>query len=377
MSTVASTDFDVVIVGGGIVGLAIAAETAREGRRTLLLERHPRFATETSSRNSGVLHAGLYYPHGTRKARLSVRGRRMLEDRCIARSIPHRMTGKLVLACTTDELSRLEALFEHALGNGVERLTWLDRQTLRRREPLLRAEAALDSAASGIVDVDALATDLANEARDHGAVLLIGARFLGADRRDGDYRVRFEDSGGESSTMTRAAVNSAGLEADEVSRAFGIDVDVEGLTHSLNKGDYFVLAASAPRPNAALVYPLPHGEGLGIHLTSDLGNVVRAGPDTEWVDEPRYDVDESKRAAFGAAVRRYLPSLRDEHLTPDYAGVRPRLGRSMGLGADFVVEECSRLGLPGFVHLLGIESPGLTASLAIAEEVARALRDVT
>lgn len=367
---------DVAIVGGGVVGLAIAARLSQAGERVVLIERHGRLATETSARNSGVIHAGLYYAPGSLKATLCVRGRELLYDYCERRGVAHRRTGKLVLACEEREREALHALRDNAHANGVRELEFWDAGKLAEREPNLRAALALHVGESGIVDAHELAAALAHDAREAGASLALGTAFVGARPTSAGYAITTL-TGDETSEITASrVVNAAGLDSDRVSAAFGVDVDREGLRLRYVKGDYFALASSAPRVSAALVYPLPQGAGLGVHLTSDLTGRLRAGPDTEVVDAPRYDVDEAKRSLFAAAVRRYLPGLRETDLSPDYAGIRPKLARGTGLGADFVLDECSRLGLPGFVQLVGIESPGLTAALAIGEEVARLLGTV-
>ncbi len=368
-----SSHTEVVVVGGGVVGLAVAARLS-ETRRVALVERHARFATETSGRNSGVIHAGLYYPPGSKKARLCVEGRERLYRYCAARGIPHRRTGKLVLATAESEIVELERIAANAHACGVEALDLLDAGQLARREPLLRAVAAVYSTESGIVDAHLLTANLLWQARDRGCDVLPSTTLEQLERTANGYRLVLREFDGTRSEVTAdAVVNAAGLEADRWSAQLGLDVDALGLRLSACKGDYFVLARTVPKPTCPLVYPVPSGAGLGIHLTSDLGGMVRAGPDAEWVDTVSYEVAPEKRTLFADAVRRYFPSLRDEDLAPDFAGVRPKLARSRQGFADFVIEECTAHGLPGYVQLVGIESPGLTASLAIAEEVARHL----
>lgn len=364
---------DVAVIGGGVVGLAVASRLA-EMRRVVLIERHARFATETSGRNSGVIHAGLYYPPGSAKARLCLRGRELLYAYCLARGVEHRRTGKLVIACSAAELDALDALRTNAIACGVDDVEMLDAHALAEREPSLRGVAALHSPSTGIVDALGLSSNLLWQARDAGCDVLSSTHLVEVEAISPRYRLVLRESDG---TLVRleadAVVNATGLSADATSALFGIDVDAHGLRIAPCKGDYFVLSRSIPKPETALVYPVPAGPGLGIHLTSDLGGMVRAGPDAEWVDEPSYHVDPNKAARFAEAVRRYMPSIRDEDLAPDFSGVRPKLARSRTGFGDFVVEECARHGLPGYVQLVGIESPGLTAALAIAEEVARHL----
>jgi L-2-hydroxyglutarate oxidase LhgO len=362
-------DVDVVVIGAGVLGLACAAALAPR-RDVLVLERHRRVGTETSSRNSGVIHAGLYYPPGSRKARACVEGRRRLYAYAAARGIPHRRTGKLVLAVELGEVPALRAIEERARENGVEELTWLDGGALATREPELRAALALHVGESGIVDAHALMDALKADARDAGARFAFGHEVV-AIEPSREVRVLARDERGETSEVrARCVVNAAGHGADRLAAACGVDVEARGWRQHPWVGRYFALHASAPRPTMPLVYPMPAVGGLGVHLTRDLGGQTLAGPDSAplatrddgtW---PRLDVDPSLRDAFARGVSRYLPRLRPEHLVPAYAGVRPKL-RADGSFADFVIEESSR----GVIHLLGIESPGLTAALALAAEV--------
>jgi L-2-hydroxyglutarate oxidase LhgO len=365
----------VAVVGAGVVGLAVAAALAREGHPVVVLERHDGVARETTSRNSGVIHAGLYYPQGSAKARLCVEGRERLYARCRAEGIPHRAVGKLVVATTDDEVAILEAL--HALGtaNGAPGLALLDAVALARIEPDVAARGALSSPATGIVDPLALALSFAAEAERHGAALVLRADLVGIDGGAAGYRLRVRRPDGSLETVAcDAVVNAAGLAADRVAALAGLDPDAHGLRIHPCKGDYFALAPGAPLRLRRLVYPVPAGAGLGIHVTLDLAGRLRLGPDAEYVPAPRYDVDPGKAAVFAEAARRYLPALEARWLAPDGAGVRPRLAAPGEGFRDFVVREESGAGLPRFVNLAGIESPGLTAAPALAEAVAAILR---
>lgn len=364
-------DVDVAVVGAGVVGLACAAALARRGERLLVLERGDAPGQGTTSRNSGVVHAGLYYPPGSLKARCCVEGRRLLYARCEAEGIPHRRTGKLVVATDDAEAEALVALERRATDNGVEGLELWDAATVRRREPTLRAVAALWSPASGIVDPHELAASYLREARAHGADLALRTEVVALDPVPAGWRVGVREPGGEPFAVTaRRVVNAAGLTADRVAALAGLDVDALGWRLHFNKGDWFTVAPSVPRPSIPLVYPIPAEAGLGVHLTEDLGGACLAGPDTTWVDAPRYDVDAAKAGAFAAAVRRYLPGVEARHLAPAMAGVRPKLQRPDGPPRDFVLADGSAHGAPGTVHLVGIESPGLTAAGALAARVA-------
>ena len=368
-------DADVGVVGGGVVGLAAAAALARAGRDVLLLERRAGFGQETSSRNSGVIHAGLYYPTGSLKARLCVAGREALTARCERLRIPHRRTGKLVVATTPAEVEALERLRELGTANGVPGLEILDAAALRAREPAVQGLAALWSPATGIVDAHALCDSFAAEAEAHGAVLLRRSEVIGIEARAGGHRVEVSDPDGTLSRIECAGVvNAAGLAADALVARAGLDPDAMGYRLHPCKGDYFALAPGAPLRLATLVYPVPSGAGLGIHATLDLAGRLRFGPDAEYVERVHYTVDAAKAARFAEAAGRYLPGLRPEWLAPDQAGVRPKLAGPGEPFRDFVVAEESAAGLPGLVNCIGIESPGLTAAPAIAERVVELLR---
>jgi L-2-hydroxyglutarate oxidase LhgO len=361
---------DVAVVGAGAVGLAAAAALAGVGRSVVVLERHDGFARETTSRNSEVIHAGLYYPVGSLKARLCVRGRELLYARCERLRLPHRRLGKLVVAVDEGERAQLERLCALGTGNGAPGLEIVDAPAVHRLEPDVRARAALWSPGTGIVDAHALCLSWAAEAEAHGALLVLRHDVVSIERASDVWKLGALGPGGVRETFSAAAVvNAAGLASDRVAALAGVDVDARGLRLHPCKGDYFALAPGAPLRLQHLVYPVPAGAGLGVHATLDLGGRVRFGPDACYVDRVTYDVDPAKAEAFASAAGRYLPGLRPEWLTPDYAGVRPKLAGPGVAFRDFVVEEASSLGLPGLVNLIGIESPGLTAAAAIAEHV--------
>jgi L-2-hydroxyglutarate oxidase LhgO len=365
---------DVVVVGAGLIGLASAAALAGAGRDVLVVERHARIGAETSSRNSEVIHAGLYDPPGSLKARLCREGREALAARCARFSIPQRRLGKLVVASEASEIPALERLLEQGRQNGVAGLRLLSAREVAEREPAVRAVAALESPDSGVIDAMALCASFAAEAERSGAVFALRTEVVAIEARPGGWRVRARTGGGEAADIACAAVvNAAGLHGDRIAAAAGFDVDALGYRLHPCKGDYFALAPGAPVRVERLIYPVPAGPGLGLHTTPDLAGRIRFGPDAEYVDRVRYDVDPAKAAVFAAAVQRYLPALRAEWLSPDQAGVRPKLAGPGRAFRDFVVTEESSAGFPGFVNCLGIESPGLTASPAIGARVARLL----
>lgn len=366
-------DFDAVVVGAGVVGLACAARLGRALGRVLVVERHAGPGRETSSRCSGVVHAGLYYAEGSLKARTCLEGRRRLYALCVERGVPHRRTGKLVVATDEREVAALEALLGQGLTNGAGQLTMWSASELRRSEPNLVGVAALFSPESGVVDAHAFVAALATEAREGGAELAFGTTVTGLAPICGGYRVVGATGDAESAVTTRLVVNAAGLAADSVAERMGLPVEALGLRQHPCKGDYFALAPAAPRPECPLIYPVPSGPGLGVHLTTDLSGRVLAGPDATFVEALDYAVDDSKAEAFAAAVSRYLPGVEAAHLSPDQAGIRPRLAGPGVPSRDFALVDGDAHGLPGSVHLLGIESPGLTACLALAEHVATTL----
>ncbi len=376
---------DVLVIGAGIVGLATAAALARVGRSVVVVERHDGFGRETTSRNSQVLHAGLYYPSGSWKAQLCVAGSRALYARCEREGIPHRRLGKLVVAVEPAEVAALERLRALGTENGAPDLVILDAAAVARMEPSVRAVAALHSPATGIVDAHALCLSFAAEAESHGAAIALGREVVEIEAARPGYRVVAQDGKGARESLSAAAVvNAAGLASDHIAALAGIDVDACGLRQHPCKGDYFALAPGTPLHFERLVYPVPAGAaaettsspGLGVHVTLDLGGRVRFGPDATYVDRIDYAVDPAKAGSFARAAQRYLPTLRAAWLMPDQAGIRPKLARPGESFRDFVIEEESARGLPGFVNLIGIESPGLTAAPAIAGRVVALLAGI-
>ena len=360
---------EAVVLGAGVVGLAVARALALAGHEVLVLEAAGAIGTVTSSRNSEVVHAGIYYPTGSLKARLCVAGRRALYSYCAAHGVPIRKLGKLIVASDPAELPRLETIQAQAAANGVE-LGWLDAAEGRAMEPALRAAAALHSSETGIVDSHALMLAYQGEAADAGAMVAFRTPLLSGGVTPSGFRLR---TGGEAGMELGCAilVNAVGLHAPDVARS------IEGIPQQtiprgyLCKGSYYGLAGRAPF--SRLIYPVPEPGGLGVHLTLDLGGQARFGPDVEWVEREDYDVDGARAAHFYAAIRRYWPELADGALVPGYAGIRPKISGPGEPAADFAILGPSAHGVPGLVNLFGIESPGLTASLAIGEAVLHCL----
>ncbi|MFO0589697.1 MAG: NAD(P)/FAD-dependent oxidoreductase [Polyangiaceae bacterium] len=363
---------DTIVIGAGVVGLACARALAAEGREILIVEAERAFGTGASARNSEVIHAGLHYPAGSLRARCCVRGKHLLYAFCEERGVAHRRTGKLVVACSEDEVPRLSALRAQAAANGVTDLSLLDREAARALEPDLACEAALLSPSTGILDSHGLMRALLIEAESNGALLSLRSPvFAGRVTSRG---IELDIGGASPVTMrARSVVNAAGLHACDVARS------IEGLPASAApipryaKGAYFSLRGRAPFRH--LIYPVP-GEGghLGVHLTLDLAGQARFGPTFRWVDQIEYSLSLEDAVGFEEAVRRYWPALPDDALTPAYAGIRPKISAPGEPAADFRIDGPSIHGIPGLVNLFGIESPGLTACLSIAEEVASLLR---
>jgi L-2-hydroxyglutarate oxidase LhgO len=368
------TDYAAVVIGAGVVGLACAERLSRDGRPVLIVDRRESFGRETSSRNSEVVHAGMYYPTGSLKARLCVPGARSLYAWCERHGVAFARIGKHIVATSRDEEPKLEEIRARGDANGVEGLQMLSARALAAREPHVNATAALWSPHTGIVDSHGLMASLLAEARAHGADVAWKHEFTEVEPiGGGGYRLVFADpSGGRAAITTRVVVNAAGLFCDEVAARAGIDVDAAGYRLTWVKGRYFRLRGRGRV--STLIYPVPPPDlvGLGIHVTLGLDGSARLGPDTQILAERRldYDVPESAGDIFFRAASRYLRGLGREDLSPDHAGIRPKLVPKEGGVPDFVIAEESARGLPGWVNLIGIESPGLTCALEIGALVA-------
>jgi L-2-hydroxyglutarate oxidase LhgO len=367
---------DAVVIGAGIIGLAVARALSQENRSVVVVERHGQIGTETSSRNSGVIHSGIYYPAGTAKARLCVRGRELLYDYCRKRQIPHRQCGKLIVA-QAPEVSKLQALAETALRNGVEDLQWLEYGALRAAEPVVRATAGLWCPSTGIVDVHEVMTALHGDFENAGGILALRTEVRHVQSGPDGFRLDVNCNGEPVVLNCTTVVNSAGLSA------VALLARINGYPDSLvpvarfAKGSYFEYSGRSPFRH--LIYPLPDHAGLGVHGTHDLAGRLRFGPDVEWLDDTDpfdYKVSSERVESFYSAVRRYWPELPDDSLQPSYSGIRAKLAGPGQPAADFRLEGSAAHGIPGLVNLLGMESPGLTASLAVAEDVSRILGEL-
>ncbi len=355
---------DCVILGAGVIGLAVARELALRGREVLVVDRGAVIGSETSSRNSEVIHAGIYYPAGSLKATTCVEGKQRLYRFCEERGVPHRRCGKLIVATDPGQVETLKSVQAKAAANGVD-LEWLDQAAVTAREPEVASVAALWSPTTGIVDSHAFMLALQGEAEAHGAHVVLNTEFQSASVDEGGVTLTFTDG-----TQFSAAsiINATGLFAPQIARAFGGAFDAVAPHAYYAKGNYYRL--SGARPFSTLVYPVPEPGGLGVHATIDLGGQVRFGPDVEWLDGIDYSVDPARADGFYEAVRRYYPGLKDGALSADYAGIRPKIAGPGEAAADFQILGPRDHGVAHVVHMFGIESPGLTASLALAEVVA-------
>ncbi|HEX7060691.1 MAG TPA: NAD(P)/FAD-dependent oxidoreductase [Woeseiaceae bacterium] len=361
-------ELDCVVIGGGVIGLAIARQLALAGREVVVLEAEEALAMHTSSRNSEVIHAGLYYATGSLKARTCVEGRGRLYAYCEERRIPHRRLGKLLVACSENEIGRLRDIEQRARANGVNDLRRLSAPEVAELEPAVRCVAGLLSPSTGIVDSHAFIAALEADLQGAGGTVLCRTRVDSVAVTGRGFALRLHGSEGQA-TACRTLVNAAGLEAASVARSIaGFPPHLVPERH-LAKGHYFVLQGKSPF--SRLVYPVPVDGGLGVHVTLDIEGRARFGPDVAWVDAVDYGFDEHRREAFAAAIRRYWPDIDAERLMPGYTGIRPKLGGPGAPAADFVVQGPGVHGIEGLVNFFGIESPGLTAALELARIACR------
>ena len=369
---------DCTVIGAGVVGLAIARALAMAGYETVIIEREKMVGSVTSARNSEVIHAGLYYPQGSLKTSLCIHGRAQLYEFCRQRGIAHRRCGKLIVATDINQLNALEQLAQMGAANGVDDLQWLDRAQIKTLEPQLNAEAALLSPSTGIIDTHTYMQVLLADAEAHAAVLALNTAVTQI-HRNGSKLDLYLDGENEPALRSRWVINCAGLNAVNVARTIE-DFPADKIPRVFfAKGSYFALQGRSPF--SRLIYPVPEPGGLGVHLTLDLANNARFGPDVEWLanncfDEDSiaqidYHVDVARSDIFYAAIRHYWPQLREGQLIPAYAGVRPKLSAPGSPAADFRIDVPDAHGVPGLINLFGIESPGITASLAIAAQIQR------
>ncbi len=379
---------EVLVIGGGIVGLACAAESAKNGFSTLLIERHESFGLETSSRNSEVIHSGIYYPTGSIKAKLCVAANHNLFKECERLNVWAKRCGKLIVAVTQEEQKTLEELYYRGLANGVNNLILMDSIQAKRIEPYIKCCAAIYVLSTGIVDSHELMKSYFLEAKSFGANFAFNIDFVDGERKNYSFEVPVKESNGEITRIeAEYVINAAGLQSDKVAKAFGVDIDAAGYRLNHNRGHYYSVSPAKAKLISRLVYPVPHKHlvNVGIHFTIDKAGQVKLGPDHEYINQSipesdwyKFDPDVSgRREKFYNAVHQYFPALTLNDLSPNQVGVRPKLKGSENEVKDFIIHEESDKGLAGLVNLIGIESPGLTCAKEIAGEVIRKIIDIS
>ncbi|MEW6381959.1 MAG: NAD(P)/FAD-dependent oxidoreductase [bacterium] len=362
----------ITIIGAGVIGLSIAAELSKSYTDIVVLEKNSGFGQETSSRNSEVIHAGLYYPPDSLKLKLCLEGADYLYETCQKAAIPYKRLGKLITAPEVSELEALEKLFKNAQSHGARDLKILTRKEIRRLEPYARGIAGIHSPHTGIIDTHSLMKYLARSAQSRGADLVYCSEVTVLQKESTGFIVGLKQDNYR--FRSQAVINCAGLFADRIASLPGIDIDRQGYRLHFCKGDYFSYAK--PSPISRLVYPLPHTHYLGVHATLDMGSRLRFGPDAEYSGEIDYTVQDEKAETFYQAARKIITNLEKEAIVPDMAGIRPKLQGPHDSFRDFIIKEESDLGFSGLINLIGIESPGLTSCLAIARMVAGLVAEI-
>lgn len=366
---------DVTIVGAGVIGLAVARELSSSYQNIFVLEKNPSFGQETSSRNSEVIHAGIYYPKDSLKTKACLEGRKMLYEFCLRNNVPHKKIGKLIVAINKEEIKDLENLYKHGLENGVEDLRLLSKDEVKSLEPNIIAEQAICSPSTGIIDSHSLMKSLLLQFESANGNIAYNTELTGINKSGDGFLVTVEDKKeGRFKFSTRLLINCAGLNSDKVAAMAGLLKDEYKIKYC--KGDYF-RAQNKGRYLSRLVYPVPREEraGLGIHATLDLAGSLRLGPDDQYIKEIDYNIDVSKKNIFYESTKSFLPFIELADLTPDTSGIRPKLqGQGEGF-RDFIIKDETDSGLPGLINLIGIESPGLTGALSIAKIVSRMLNE--
>ncbi|MCX5713877.1 MAG: NAD(P)/FAD-dependent oxidoreductase [Candidatus Omnitrophica bacterium] len=368
----------ITIIGAGVVGLAIARELSKSHKNVIVLEKLHSFGQETSSRNSEVIHGGMYYPTGSLKARLCVEGRHLLYEYCLKYNIPHKKIGKLIVATESEEVADLEKLFSLGKDNGVEGLRILNGKELSIMEPNLSGVAALYSPETGILDTHRLMQSFYDSAKSNGAIVAFNSEVIGIEKTNDGYSISVRNNEDLTTLETDMVINCAGLDSDRIAEMVGMGIN--NLNYRLHycKGQYFRVSPSKSRLINRLVYPVPKPKsgGLGIHATLDLAGSMRLGPDDEYLDnrDKDYSVKDAKKGDFYVSARKFMPFLEENDLTPDTSGIRPKLQGNGQNFRDFVIKDETEHGFPGFINLIGIESPGLTCSLAIGQAVSSLIK---
>jgi len=362
---------DVAIIGAGVIGLAIAGEIAQRNKEVFIFEKNHTFGLETSSRQSEVIHAGIYDPEHSLKTKLCIEGRNLLYELCDRHDIAYRKLGKIIVTTNENGITKIEKLYEQGRRNGIEDLMLLSRTELKRLEPNIQARAGLLSPSSGILDSHSLQKYFYRRARAKGAKFVFNTRIIGIEKVGTGYKVQIRDREGISDFVARVVINSAGLNSDKIAKLAGIDIDTANYRLHYCKGEYFTLSSKYGNLMSRLIYPIPEQAGLGIHVTLGLDGRVRLGPNARYVEKISHSVDETQREIFYNSVKKFLPMIELEDLAPEFAGIRPKLQGPGEDFRDFVITHEEKAGFTGLINLIGIESPGLTAAPAIARNVGR------
>ena len=360
----------ITVIGSGVVGLAVSHLLSEAGKEVTVIEKDPSFGQETSSRNSEVIHAGLYYPKGSLKARACVRGRELLYDLCSRHKIACKRLGKLIVVSRKEDKGLLDGIRANAASSGVKNLSLLDKKGIRKLEPAIEGECAIFSPDTGILDTHGLMQFFLASAKEKGVSFTFSVEVKGIKKKGPSYEITVKEPAGDSfSFETGVVINCAGLWADKIAALVGIDIDKNSYRIHYCKGQYFRMRDPRKFPVNHLVYPPPTEISLGVHITPDLAGGLRFGPDAQYVKEIDYTIDESSKIEFLNSARELLPNLQSDDIIPDTAGIRAKLsGEGEGF-RDFVIRDEADKGFPGFINLIGIDSPGLTSSIAIAEMV--------
>ena len=364
-------EIDIAIIGAGVVGLATAREIAKDKKEVFVFEKNRTFGLETSSRNSEVIHAGIYYPEDSLKAKLCIEGKTLLYKLCDKHNIAYKNTGKIIVATDENEISYLENLYAQGRKNGVDDLVLISRTELKKLEPNVEARAGLLSPSSGMFDTHNLLKLLYSQAREKGAAFVFGTEVIGIEKSGSKYKVQIKDREGTSTFIVHVVVNCAGLNSDRIAQLAGIDIAKAGYKLHYCKGEYFSLDSKYKILVSRLIYPTPEQAGHGVHWRQALDGRVLLGPSAHYVEAIDYAVEETYKQYFYNSAKRFIPLINLEDLTPESAGIRPKLQEPGEAFRDFVIAHEEKAGFPGLINLIGIESPGLTASPAIARYVGR------
>jgi len=365
----------IVIIGAGVIGLGIASKLSEFISDIVVIEKNDSYGQETSSRNSEVIHAGLYYPPNSLKAKTCLEGRRLLYEICAKNGIPYRKTAKLVISFNQEGSDKIRKIYENARNRGVTNLDFLTSSAIKKLEPSLVAKEGFLSRETGILDTHSLMKFLYNQAKSYGVTFAFSTQVIGIDKRGSGYQVTVKEPSGDNFTLkSPTIINAAGLCSDKIAQMAGINIDKYSYKLYYCRGQYFRIKNPSKFSIKRLVYPPPTAVDLGIHITPDLSGGLRLGPDAKYISEISYAISDNDKVHFYKSIRNFLPKLKLEDLIPDTVGIRPKLQKETEDFRDFVISEESQKGFKGFVNLIGIESPGFTACLSIAEIVKNILR---